>query len=67
VQWAVREGPWKLIGAKDQARWLGNLDDDAPEAVDYLKEKPDLAARLHALHDAWAIEVTADLKEQDAP
>jgi arylsulfatase A-like enzyme len=58
VQWAVREGPWKLIGAKDKPRWLGNLDDAEPEAKNYLGEKPELAKRLHALHDAWIKEVT---------
>jgi arylsulfatase A len=53
VQWAVREGPWKLIGSKDQKRWLGNLDDEQPEAENYLRAKPDIAQRLHELHDEW--------------
>ena len=58
VKWAVREGPWKLIGAKDQPQWLGNLDDEEPEAANYLEQKPSIVERLHALHNEWAADVT---------
>lgn len=58
VQWAVRQGPWKLIGLKDRKRWLGNLDDEKPEAKNYLQQTPDVAKRLHELHDEWVAEVT---------
>ena len=44
---------------KDKKRWLGNLDDKKPEAKNYLEAKPDLAKRLHGLHDEWAREVMA--------
>ncbi len=58
-QWAVREGPWKLIGARDRPNYLGNLDDDRPEAKNYLPEKPELAGRLKALHDEWMESILA--------
>jgi len=56
-QWAVREGPWKLIGRAGKARSLGNLDDPQPEKKDYLTERPEMAKRLHALHDEWLKDV----------
>jgi len=56
--WAVREGDWKLLGRQDKATFLGNLADAKPELKNYLKEKPDLVARLHRLHVAWEKDVT---------
>jgi arylsulfatase A len=56
-KWAVRQGDWKLIGRGKQALSLGNLADPRPEAKNYLKEKPDIANRLHALHNEWLKEV----------
>ena len=53
-RWAVRQGQWKLLGQGDEAQSLGNLNDPEPEKQDYLTEKPELAARLLALHKAWA-------------
>ncbi|NQT88260.1 hypothetical protein HQ560_15940, partial [bacterium] len=38
--------------------FLGNLADAKPELKNYLKEKPDLVARLHRLHVAWEKDVT---------
>ncbi|MCX8240345.1 MAG: sulfatase-like hydrolase/transferase [Akkermansiaceae bacterium] len=56
--WAVREGPWKLIGARDKGNLLVNLEDEEPERKNYLKEKPEVAARLLEMHLGWLQEVT---------
>jgi arylsulfatase A-like enzyme len=55
--WAVREGPWKLIGTRDQAQQLVRLTDPEPERTNYLKERPNLASRLHQLHRDWLVRV----------
>jgi len=36
---------------------LGKLNDPEPEKKNYLKEKPELAAHLLALHNKWAKDV----------
>jgi arylsulfatase A-like enzyme len=63
-QWAVREGDWKLIGkgrgdSGEQEISLHRLADPQPEANDYLLEKPEVAARLRAMHEKWLAGVTA--------
>ncbi|MBW8017585.1 MAG: sulfatase-like hydrolase/transferase [Planctomycetes bacterium] len=55
--WAVRQGDWKLIGAGDKGKSLGNLNDRQPEKKNYIKEKPDIAKRLQTLYDEWTKEV----------
>ncbi|MDG2123518.1 MAG: sulfatase-like hydrolase/transferase [Verrucomicrobiales bacterium] len=54
-KWAVRDGEWKLIfpGLK-----LHRLTDDQPESKNYATEKPEIVARLTALHQQWAKQVT---------
>ena len=52
--WAVREGDWKLINGKS----LHNLADTKPEAKNYIKEKPEKAKALQALHQAWIKKVS---------
>ncbi|MFM1560793.1 MAG: sulfatase-like hydrolase/transferase [Roseibacillus sp.] len=52
--WAMREGDWKLIGNGAKPNFLGNLTDEEPEKKNYLKEMPDLVAKLHQLHKEWA-------------
>ena len=52
-KWAVRDGDWKLLGAKGKVTHLVNLADAEPERKNYLKEKPELAERLRRLHDEW--------------
>ncbi len=56
-KWAVREGEWKLLGRDGDGRSLHNLNDTEPEKKNYLKEKPELAAHLLALHNEWAKDV----------
>jgi arylsulfatase A-like enzyme len=61
--WAVRDGDWKLISMTPQGSTkpvlsLHNLAGENPEAVDHIKDEPAIAARLQALHDAWAKQVS---------
>ena len=62
--WAVREGPWKLLGnpldnagpkltAEDKKLFLTNLKDDLREQGNVASEFPDVTKRLHGLHDSW--------------
>ncbi len=61
-QWAVRDGNWKLIGSdKPNAKKLPSLHSLAeanPEVKDHAADKPEMVARLRAMHDAWFAEVT---------
>ncbi len=51
---AVRRGRWKLV-SKDGGRWeLYDLEDDRTETKDRARDKPELAAGLEAMYDAWA-------------
>ena len=45
---------WKLINGKS----LHNLADTKPEAKNYIKEKPEKAKALQALHQAWIKKVS---------
>ena len=66
-QWAVREGEWKLIGnVKNSNVSLHNLSDKEPEAINYVKDKPDLVNHLLSLHDAWAKDVSPKENDQDS-
>lgn len=67
-QWAVRQGPWKLIGnpkdtsnkapvTKDEKLFLANFDKDVREMKNLAVDHPDVVDRLKALHDAWIKEV----------
>ncbi|MCX5684809.1 MAG: sulfatase-like hydrolase/transferase [Planctomycetota bacterium] len=61
--WAVRDGDWKLVvnaPAIDQVdkTFLANLATDPGEAKNLAAEKPEIVARLTAMHEAWAKEVT---------
>ena len=64
AQWAVREGPWKLIGnPRDTARkgpigaedrlFLVNLDQDVTEMTNQASGHPDVLRRLLSTHEAW--------------
>ncbi|MCB1224918.1 MAG: sulfatase-like hydrolase/transferase [Verrucomicrobiales bacterium] len=61
AQWAVRLGPWKLIGhprggdlpAKGPKLWLSRLDEDVGEQVDLSAEHPEKVLELEALHQQW--------------
>lgn len=66
AQWAVRRGPWKLIGnPRDTTetaeanvpglgpRFLANLDDDPGERTNLLNAHPEIARGLEAEHERW--------------
>jgi len=58
TKWAVRDGEWKLIGAKGRENVsLHRLTDAEPEKVNYAKEKPEIVAKLEAMHEAWTEDV----------
>ncbi|MEM1097103.1 MAG: sulfatase-like hydrolase/transferase [Bacteroidota bacterium] len=67
--WAVREGPWKLLGNPwdptgpgrlANRRYLVNLDDDPSEATNLINAHPDVAEHLEGLHRAWFEQAAAD-------
>ena len=56
--WAVRDGDWKLIGDdRNQSLSLRYLAEPKPEVKNHAQEKPEIVARLKALHETWAKEV----------
>jgi arylsulfatase A-like enzyme len=63
-QWAVRRGPWKLIGnpndtsktaplTANDALFLSNLDEDARELTNISGDYPDIVQELQRLHQQW--------------
>lgn len=54
--WAVRQGPWKLIGKGGEAAFLVNLEDDLAEKSNRLGEQRDIAGKLTASHRQWIAE-----------
>ena len=54
--WAVRRGPWKLVGAGGKSQ-LFNLDDDIGESKDISARKPELVEDLLASLKAWEQDV----------
>ena len=55
--WAVREGPWKLMGKGGKATFLVNLEADLSEKSNRLEDQPEIAGKLMALHLRWTGEV----------
>jgi arylsulfatase A-like enzyme len=54
VQYAVRQGDWKLVkAAKEMAPMLVNLATDPGEKVDLTAKEPERAKALQALFDRW--------------
>ena len=51
--WAVREGSWKLIGNGGKPTFLGNVDDEKPEFINYLTTRPELVQQLLQKHSDW--------------
>ncbi len=54
--WAVRRGPWKVVGRGERQR-LFNLDDDIGESNDVCAKHPELLAELLASFRAWEQDV----------
>jgi len=76
AQWAVRRGPWKLIGnvqdTSDKSRnftltpadkklFLSNLDQDLGETRNFAAQQPDVVEQLKTLHDQWLAKCRAEL------
>jgi arylsulfatase A-like enzyme len=69
VQWAVREGDWKLIGNPQDPTlpkgeglpplFLVNLAEDPEERVNRAESEPAKLTRLTTLHEAWLAGATA--------
>jgi len=57
--WAVRQGPWKLIGQGTKANALVHVIDDPGEKTNRMQEKADLVSHLQTLHQRWLAEVAA--------
>ena len=69
AQWALRQGPWKLMGnvrdtsdkgeltAADKELFLSNLELDAGEMTNLAPRHPVVVARLKKLRDDWAAQV----------
>ena len=57
--WAVRRGPWKLVGIENSGMMLFNLDNDIAEQKNLAKEKPDLVEELLNLYKRWEKDIAA--------
>jgi arylsulfatase A-like enzyme len=55
--WAVREGPWKLIGRDETPEMLVNLADDLAEETNRMAMEPERTEKLLMLHQRWAAAV----------
>jgi arylsulfatase A len=53
TEWAVRWGPWKLVGGNKGEMMLFNLDDDIGEQKDLANERPDLVEELLTAYKDW--------------
>jgi arylsulfatase A len=51
--WAVRKGPWKLIGQGEKTLSLVNVVKDISEETNQLNKKPELENELLELHQKW--------------
>jgi arylsulfatase A-like enzyme len=68
AMWAVRDGPWKLLGhPRDTAvvqdapklpeLWLSNVETNPGEREDLSAKHPDIVERLKKAHDDWRASV----------
>jgi len=66
--WAVRQGPWKLLGnPQDTSKkapltpadrlYLANLENDVSETTNVASEHPEIVARLKRSHEEWVKQV----------
>ncbi len=58
-EWAVRRGPWKLVGLGASMQ-LFNLDDDIGERKDVAAQNPEQVGSLHASLKAWERDVDGE-------
>lgn len=62
--WAVRRGPWKLVGDNKADIMLFNLDVDIGEKRNLSIERPDLVEELLAIYKEWEKDVAGN-KQND--
>ena len=55
-EWAVRRGPWKLVGSEGQVQ-LFNLNEDIAESQDVSTQHPKRVKQLRAAFNAWQHDV----------
>ena len=57
-EWAVRLGPWKLVGVDRGDMMLFNLEDNIGEQKDLAKERPGFVEELLAAYKDWEKDIT---------
>ena len=57
--WAVREGPWKIVGRGGDV-FLANLDLDPTETIDYSASHRHIEFRLIDLYNRWMLQLSRD-------
>ncbi|MEJ2701317.1 MAG: sulfatase-like hydrolase/transferase, partial [Sedimentisphaerales bacterium] len=62
-EWAVRRGPWKLVGGEEGGMMLFDLDDDIAERKNLAKERPDLVERLLSSYREWEKDIAGNKQE----
>jgi arylsulfatase A len=55
--WAVRGGPWKLMGDHDNPTFLANLDTHIQEKTNFIATQPEITKQLLKQHMKWIAEV----------
>ena len=58
-EWAIRQGPWKLMGRENTGRMLVHLESDPAEATNLIQANPERAGQLTQLHRQW-VEAVGD-------
>lgn len=77
-QWAVRQGPWKLIGhprdtsgktplSESDKLFLVNLESDIAEANNVATQHAGIVARLTQLHEAWLMDLANSSSRAPSP
>lgn len=51
--WAVRKGPWKLLGRGEKIETLVNLKEDLSESGNLVAQRPELVHEFSELHRRW--------------
>ena len=73
AQWAVRQGPWKLIGNPNEPLssggnmdldklFLANLDEDISEKKNLADSNPEKMKELLSLHQDWLKSIQSEMK-----
>jgi hypothetical protein len=58
-QFAVRDGPWKLVVHR-KGRGLFDLNDDLGETKDLSDEYPERVASMRRAFDSWCVDVDGE-------